>query len=161
MLDLFLHYIAPCLCCFIACWGFSFILNVHGISQVICGIGGALGWFVYLLLDKTLIGAFCAAAAIGVYSEMLARIVRCPAYGYLLISLLPLVPGGGIYYAMSYCVQGEREMFFQTLLNTFGMAATLAVGALMASSIFRTLFPRFPHLPRFPWIRITSKRFWR
>ena len=85
---------------------------------MICGVGGGLVWLIYLLFDKSLMGAFWAAAAIGVYSEMMARLVRCPATGYLLVSLLPLVPGGGIYYTMSYCVNGEREMFLQTLLTT-------------------------------------------
>lgn len=147
---IFVEYVVPCLCSFLACVGFTFIFNIHGIGKVICGSGGALGWLIYILFDKNLVGAFFAAAAIAVFSEMMARLIRCPATGYLLVSLLPLVPGGGIYFAMRYCVTGERELFLNTLLTTFGMAATLAVGAMMASSMFRTLFPRFPHLPRFP-----------
>ena len=153
MLTIFLDYLVPSFCAFLACFGFGFIFNLHGVGQIIGGLGGGLGWFVYLLFDSSLLGAFWAAMAIGVFSEMMARVVRCPATGYLLISLLPLVPGGGIYYAMRYCVEGDRDLFLQTLLNTFGMAATLAVGALMASSLFRTLFPRFPNLPRLPWLR--------
>jgi uncharacterized membrane protein YjjB (DUF3815 family) len=153
MAEFLLHWVVPTISSCLACFGFTFILNIHGIGRLICTGGGSLVWFIYLLFDKSLMGAFCAAAAIGVYSEMMARLVRCPATGYLLVSLLPLVPGGGIYYTMSYCVQGERELFIQTLLTTFGMAATLAVGAMMASSLFRTLFPRFPHMPRIPRIR--------
>lgn len=153
MNTIILDYLVPCLCAFLACVGFTFIYNLHGVGRLICGAGGALGWLIYLLFEKSLLGAFLAAAAIAVFSEMMARVVRCPATGYLLVSLLPLVPGGGIYYAMSYCVAGERELFLQTLLNTLGMAATLAVGAMLASSMFRTLFPRFPHLPRIPRLR--------
>ena len=142
MLDLIL----PAVSAGIGCFGFTYIFNIHGVGRAICGAGGALGWLIYQLGDKSILAAFLAAAAIAVYSEMMARLVRCPATGYLLLSLLPLVPGGGIYYAMSYCVQGERELFLKTLLKTFGMAATLAVGSMLASSLFRTLFPRFPHI---------------
>ena len=149
MMSVFFDFVVPCFCAFAACVGFGFIFNLHGVGQLIGGLGGALGWLVYLLFDSSLMGAFWAAMAIGVFSEMMARLIHCPATGYLLVSLLPLVPGG-IYYAMSYCVAGDRDLFLQTLLNTFGMAATLAVGAMMASSLFRTLFPRFPHLPRLP-----------
>lgn len=67
--------------------------------------------------------------------------------GYLLVALLPLVPGGGIYYAMSYCVAGDTDRFLAELLHTFGMAAALAVGAMLASSVFRTVFPRLYHRP--------------
>lgn len=145
-MEAMLNLMIPTVSAGIACIGFTYILNVHGIGRIICGVGGALGWLIYQLGGRSILAAFLAAAAIAVYSEMMARLVRCPATGYLLVSLLPLVPGGGIYYAMSYCVQGDRELFLQTLLNTFGMAATLAVGSMLASSLFRTLFPRFPHI---------------
>ena len=55
---------------------------------------------------------------------------------------LPLVPGGGVYYAMRHGVAGETDAFLSTLLHTFGMAAALAVGAMLASSAFRAVFPR-------------------
>lgn len=133
-------YMLPCLCAFLACMGFILVFNIHGVGKLICGVGGALGWLVYLLAGRTIFAAFLASAAIGVFSEVMARLRRCPVTGYLLVALLPLVPGGGIYYAMSYCVSGDIQQFLATLLHTFGMAAALAVGAMMASSLFRTAY---------------------
>ena len=86
--------------------------------------------------------AFVAAMAIGAYSEIMARIRRCPVTGYLQVALLPLVPGSGIYYAMRYCVEGDTQQFLSTLLHTFGFAAALSIGAMLASSIFRAFLPR-------------------
>ena len=83
---------------------------------------------------------------IGIFSEVMARLRRCPVTGYLLVSLLPLVPGGGIYYAMSYCVAGDTQLFLETLLRTFGMAAALAVGAMMTASLFRAVYMHLYHL---------------
>lgn len=148
MSGIFWNYIIACLCSFWACVGFTFVFNIHGLGKIICGLGGALGWLVYLLGGKTIPAAFAAAVVIGVFSEVMARVRRCPASGYLLVALLPLVPGGGVYYAMSYCMAGYKDLFLTTLLNTFGMAAALAVGAMMASSLFRTLFPRLPKIHR-------------
>ena len=91
--------------------------------------------------------SFFAAVAITIYAETAARVRKCPVTGYLLVALLPLVPGGGIYYAMSYCVAGDTDRFLAELLHTFGMAAALAVGAMLASSVFRTVFPRLYHRP--------------
>ena len=82
-----------------------------------------------------------------VMAEIMARIRRCPVTGYQLVALLPLVPGGGIYYAMSYCLAGDTGQFLNALLDTLGMAAALAVGAMLASSVFRTVFPRLYHRP--------------
>ena len=139
---MFLNYAVPCVCAFLACVGFTLMFNIHGYGKLIAGVGGALGWLVYLLGDKTIFAAFLAAASIGVFAEVMSRVRRCPVTGYVLVALLPLVPGGGVYYAMRHCVAGETEPFLNTLLRTFGMAAALAVGAMLASSVFRALFPR-------------------
>ena len=76
------------------------------------------------------------------------RIRRCPVTGYQLVALLPLVPGGGIYYAMGYCLEGDTEQFLSALLGTLGMAAALAVGVILASSLFRAVFPRLARVPK-------------
>ena len=145
MIAIWSEYILPCLCAFLACVGFTLVFNIHGVGKLICGVGGALGWLIYLLAGRTILAGFLASAALGVFSAGMARIRRCPVTAYLLVALLPLVPGGGIYYAMSYCVAGETQLFLATLLHTFGMAAALAVGAMLTSSLFRTFYPYFQH----------------
>ena len=136
-----MDYFLPCLCSFAACMAFTLVFNIHGMGKLICGVGGALGWLVYLVAGSTIFAAFLASAVIGLFSEIMARLRRCPVTGYLLVALLPLVPGGGIYFAMSYCMEGDIQLFLDTLLHTFGMAAALAVGAMMTSSIFRAVYP--------------------
>lgn len=145
MIAIWSEYILPCLCAFLACVGFTLVFNIHGVGKLICGVGGALGWLIYLLAGSTILAGFLASAALGVFSEGMARIRRCPVTAYLLVALLPLVPGGGIYYAMSYCVAGATQLFLETLLHTFGMAAALAVGAMLTSSLFRTFYPYIQH----------------
>ena len=129
METVFWEYALPCFCAFWACVGFTLMFNIHGLGK-------------YLLGGKTIFAAFLAAAAIGVFAEVMSRVRRCPVTGYVLVALLPLVPGGGVYYAMRHGVAGETDAFLSTLLHTFGMAAALAVGAMLASSAFRAVFPR-------------------
>ena len=76
------------------------------------------------------------------------RLFRRHGTGYQLVALLPLVPGGGIYYAMGYCLEGDTEQFLSALLGTLGMAAALAVGVILASSLFRAVFPRLARVPK-------------
>lgn len=147
-MELIREFFLPCLWAFAACVGFGLVFNIQGWGNLICGFGGALGWFVYLaaqrLLGGDILAAFLAAVVIALFSEGMARVRRCPVTGYLQVSLLPLVPGAGIYYAMRYCVAGETELFLSTLIHTFGMAASLAVGAMLVSTLMRVLLPRFP-----------------
>lgn len=146
MNELLVFYLLPCLWAFLACVGFGLVFNIQGLGILICGLGGALGWLVYLVAINLPMGdifsAFLSAMFIGAYSECMARIRRCPVTGYLQVALLPLVPGAGIYYAMRYCVEGASQYFLSTLLHTFGMAAALSVGAMLTSSLLRALLPK-------------------
>lgn len=136
-----------CLWAFLACVGFGLVFNIQGFGILICGLGGAVGWLVYLLsmasTGSDIFSAFLAAMAIGAYSELMARVRHCPVTGYLQVALLPLVPGAGIYHAMWYCVAGETQLFLSTLLHTMGLAAALSVGAMLISSVLRAWLPRF------------------
>ena len=147
-MEFIMQTLLPCLYAGAACVAFTFVFNIHGWGKLICGAGGALGWLVYLLCGQSIPAAFLAAVSISLFSEVMARVRRCPVTGYQLVALLPLVPGGGIYYAMGYCLEGDTEQFLSALLGTLGMAAALAVGVILASSLFRAVFPRLARVPK-------------
>ena len=110
-----------CLYAFIGCVGFCVIFNIRGLDMLFAPHGGALGWFVYLLLKDyggDIFIFFLATVAITIYAEAMARARKTPVTGYLLVALLPLVPGGGIYYTMEYCINGDTANFVQTGLHT-------------------------------------------
>ena len=131
----------PCLYAFVASLSFAFLFNIHGLGSVVCGIGGALGWLVYLLagpyFHSPIVQSFFAALAISAYSEVMSRVRKCPVTGYLLVAFFPLVPGGGIYYTMKYCMAGDTEMFYSKGMETLGVAGALALGVLIVSSVVR------------------------
>ena len=145
MTQWFTIWFLPCLYSFFACIGFCLVFNIHGPGMLICGGGGALGWLIYLLADfitpSIMLRYLLAAIVITLYSEIMARIRRCPVTGYLIIALLPLVPGGGIYEAMRFCVQGDTQQFLSALVRTFGIAGALALGTVLGSSAIRILTP--------------------
>ncbi len=133
-------YLLPCIGAFVACAGFAILYNIRGLGMYICSFGGSIGWFVYLLLMPTageITAAFFAAIVISIYAESMARIRRCPVLAYQLVALLPLVPGGGIYYSMEYAISGETQLFLDTLMHTVGIAGALAVGVLSVATVVR------------------------
>lgn len=140
MSEIFRELILPCVCAFVACLGFSVLFNIRGGGILICAFGGMLGWLCYLLsapLGSDIVQCFIAAVVISAYSELMARIRRCPVTAYLLVALFPLVPGGGIYYSMEHAMNGETSLFMNTLLHTLGLAGALAVGVLTVASLVR------------------------
>ncbi len=151
-MDWLRELLLPCLNAFICCIPFGILFNIHGLGLVICSAGGSLGWAVYLLsglvLHNDILQSFAAALFISAYSEGMARIRKCPVTGYLLVAFFPLVPGGGIYYAMEHAINGETELFIDTLLHTLGIAGALAVGVLLVSSLVRLLHAAHMHFSR-------------
>ena len=111
-----LLYLLPCVYAFLACIGFSMLFNIHGAGMLICAGGGALGWLCYLLtgplVGNDIIQSFFAALVISAWSEVMARLRKCPVTSYLLVALFPLVPGGGIYYTMEHALNGDTELFW-------------------------------------------------
>ena len=127
--------------CFIACFGFSILFNVHGIGALLCSLGGTISWVVYLLVLETgqgdIAAYFWSALAASVLSEIYARLRKIPAISYLVISIFPLIPGAGAYYTMNYAVQGKMGLFASQGLHTTAIAGILAVGILLGSTTFR------------------------
>lgn len=135
------QYIVPSLLAFAACWAFCILFNIHGSGIWICCGGGSVGWLVYLVVNalsgNDMVAGFFAGVAISLWAEVMARIRKCPVTGYLLVAFFPLVPGGGIYYAMEHAIMGETGAFVDTLMHTLGFSGVLALGVLVVSSAVR------------------------
>ena len=125
-------YFMPCVYAFLACIGFSVLFNIHGAGMFICAGGGGLGWLCYLLtaplVHSDIIQYFFAALVISAWSELMARLRKCPVTSYLLVALFPLVPGAGIYYTAYYFILDDNQLFMENGLNTLKIAIALAIG---------------------------------
>ncbi|NCE64160.1 threonine/serine exporter [Pseudoflavonifractor sp. 524-17] len=135
------YYFLPCLYAFVGCLAFAVTFNIHGQEVPISALGGAVGWLVYLLAapfyPSEIVRYFFASVALSIYCEVMARIRKCPATSYLLISIFPLVPGAGIYYTMEYAVHSDMEHFLSRGMHTLGLSGALALGILLVSSVMR------------------------
>ena len=134
-------FLIEALACVVGCIGFSFLFNVRGRGLVLCIVGAVLCWGVYDLVltlggdDNTamLIGSIFAA----IYAEIMARIRKCPAIGFLVLALLPLIPGSSLYYTMNYAVRGEMALFASKGMSTIILAGLMAAGVLLVSTSVR------------------------
>lgn len=132
---------AQCAMAVVACGGFCMMYNIHGWGTVLCCLGGGLSWLVSwgvgLYTDSPYVSTLVAALVVAAYAEVMARIRKCPITAYRVVSFFPLVPGARIYYAMYHATQGNEQMFLREGLHAVGLAACLAMGALLANSAAR------------------------
>ena len=134
-------FLVEAMACMIGSIGFSFLFNLRGKGIALCLLGGALCWGVYCLTihfggsDNTamLLGSIFSA----IYAEIMARVRKCPAIGFLIMALLPLIPGSSLYYTMNYAVRGEMTLFANQGLKTIVLAGLMAAGVLLVSTSVR------------------------
>ena len=116
---------------FLGSLGFSLLFGLRKRHLFAASLGGLLVWGLYLLAERCLLSIFLAnllASAFAVlYAEILARRLRCPATLFVLPGIVPLVPGGSLYYAMSYAVR--REMEDASMYGTATLSKALAIAA--------------------------------
>ena len=111
-------------------WGSLPVTVVGGVG----GVGGAVGWAAYLLAMKFwpseagcyLIAAFILTA----YGETMARVMHTPATVYVVAGAIPMVPGAGLYRAMSAALAGDANAAVSGGAKTLLLAAAIAGGIL-------------------------------
>ena len=132
--------ITEAIACYIGCFGFSILFNIHG-GRHLCAAGGVLTWLAYRfaqhLCGDDIAAYFWATSVAALYSEIMARIRKFPALTYLVISAFPLIPGAGVYYTMNYVVRGDMDGFASQGTHTIAIAGVMAVGILLISTIVR------------------------
>lgn len=137
------HYrlIPQCVACFIGCIGFAILFNIHGPALFLTSLGGMQVWAIYLITvdvsGSDLTGYFWGSVFAAVYSEIMARVRKCPAITYLAVSIFPLLPGAGLYYTMTHIVNKEMDLFASRGMYTAAIAGVMAVGILLISTSVR------------------------
>ena len=133
----------PCVYAFLSCLGFCYIFEVRKPKFILLScLTGAVGWGVFLLTEgagSEVVRYFAATVAVAVLSEILARVMKAPATIFLVIGIIPMVPGGGLYYTMDYLINGDFAMFAYRGLKTAAYAGAIAVGVSMVTSLSRML----------------------
>lgn len=128
----------------IASFGFAILFNIKGNRRIYASIGGGIGVLVYqfaLSQNLTLaLSMFLASLILSLYCEIIARVLRAPVTLFLVVALIPLVPGGGMYRMMLAIIQSDITMFTKHTLDTLFAASSLAIGSMVASSAVRVFY---------------------
>lgn len=119
---------------FLSSFGFSMLFGLRRRFLLPASMGGLLCWGLYLGMDAWMHAEFlsclAAAAFAVIYAELLARSLKTPATLFVVPAILPLVPGGSLYYTMENAVHGRMEAArafgTQTLVSALAIAAGIS-----------------------------------
>ena len=127
-----IEIVSQLLSAFVGALGFALIFGMRKRYLFAASLGALLGWGVYLLTDSLLDSYFLpplfAAAFSVTYAELMARALKTPATLFVIPAIIPLVPGGSLFYTMSYAVHRDIENARLFGVRTAESALAIAAG---------------------------------
>lgn len=128
---------------FLGTLGFTVVFRSKKEHILPIAVGGALSWIAYLVcalfVGSEPVCYFVASAVVGIYAEVLARVLKTPAINIFAVAVLPLIPGGALYYTMRYAVNSEWEKFLVQGNTTLMIALAIALGIISVSTIIKLI----------------------
>ena len=144
--------LTPCLQIIAGCvgtFGFGVLFNIRGKKLLFGAMGGFLAWTLYVLFSLFIKNEpmvyMLVSIFTSIYAEILAIKLRTPTTTFLIISLIPLIPGGSLYYTMAYALDGNLSSFITKAVSTLELAAALSVGIILVLSVAKHI--RLPKKP--------------
>lgn len=136
-------YLIQILMAFLGTIGFAVFFNIRKVRLLLVGIGGALIWTVFLIMqgatEQEMLSLFVASVLASIFAEILARVVKSPGTVLLIPMLISLIPGGNLYYTMFYMVQGQTQQFQFYLETVLRQAASIALGIIVVTSVMQII----------------------
>lgn len=125
---------------FLASFGFAILFNIKKERVMYAASVGAIGGIIYKLIlngnsNNEILALFIASVIIGILSEILARKLKCPTTNFQICALIPLVPGGGMYYTMLAIINDDLLNALILGINTLTQACSIVIACILVSSI--------------------------
>lgn len=133
------HEVIQVLMAFGGTWGFSVFFHIDKKKLIPVSTAGAFTWILYLISRhlgaSEMLGLFLASVASSVMAEIFARVMKAPSTVFVIPILVPLIPGGNLYYTMSHLVLGDTAKFNTFLRLVLWEASSIALGVIVVLSI--------------------------
>ena len=117
--------------------GFGLFMNLKKTRLLYVALGSGLTCLFYIWMShmskNDFIIALVPTLITAIYCEILARVQKAPVTVFLIASLIPLIPGGSLYYTMHYILAGNQPMISYFGMQTIRTALALAVGIVAVS----------------------------
>ncbi len=126
-------------CAFIAAFGFGGLLRAPKRALVPSSIIGALGYLCYILLVSAglseSVAMFISAFGASLSAQFAARRMKIIATVFVIVSMLPLIPGLGLYRAMRAFAVGDTALGADTASQTMILILMIALGVGLGTSV--------------------------
>ena len=120
---------------------FAVLFGVRPKHLLTVGICAAITMALYAFIEfyglSLFTAAFVSTILAAVYSEVCARVRRAPAIVFLVPCLLPTIPGGSLYRAMSAFLSKNYQSGLEYLMTTLKISIGIAGGIVTVSLLVK------------------------
>jgi len=128
---------------FLGSLGFGILFNIRGVRLLWASLGGLFSWLLFLLLGFGIasepVRYFLVSLTVSVFAEIMARVLKTPTTTFHMTALVPLIPGGSLYYTMASLFGGNLSTFLDKAVYTLELAVSLALGIVLVTAIAHTV----------------------
>lgn len=118
--------------------GFGLLFNANKNKYIFIAIGGFLNYFGYLLTyeytSNIFISSIISAMITFLYSNLLAKILKCPSTIFILTGLISIVPGSSLFYMMQNFVLGNSILAAKHAITAIEVILGIVSGILISSA---------------------------
>ena len=117
---------------------FGLLFNVPYSQLILIALVGLSGGIMYgtlLMVSSTYLALFVASSVITLLSDIMAHRFRIPTITFLICALIPLVPGGGLYYTMLEVLNGTINGALIKGVDTIVQAICIVFGVVLISGV--------------------------
>ena len=125
---------------YLAAVGFAVFLNSSKKTLYVDGGIGVISWVIYVLLMRINIDMMTSNFIAALLSEILARKMKKPTILFIVLGIITLILGLGLYNTMSYVVEEDFQLAFTTGANVLLASGAIALGVIVISYLFRTYY---------------------
>ena len=122
---------------------YALVFHVGPRHVLVATMGGAMSWLLYhrvlARVGNVFLSAVVASMGVCLWSEGMARVRKAPANIFMIPGIIPLLPGGALYYTMSALIGGDMDTVMLKGKETGLMALGIVVGILVASELVRMI----------------------
>ena len=126
---------------FIGSLCFGILFNLKGKRLVAGALGGLLSWGAFVVFSffvaSEVVNYFLVSILISVYAEIMAKLLKTPTTPIITTALIPLIPGGSLYYTVASAFDSSFGIFSEKAFHTLKLAGALALGMIIVLSVWR------------------------
>lgn len=132
--------------------GFALIYHMSGYKLLTASLGGAVNWFMYLFLytstDNLLLSCFFATLATALLAEIFSRVLKAPVITFVVPMLIPMVPGGDLYYSTFALVRSDFADFAFYSSKLVREVGAMSLGMIVATCLVQTYMKIFAEIKK-------------